>query len=128
MSFINAITPKDTEEVKPGLFIQEKFGSYRQVHPGAWNGKVIWKNFIFGGNPIKHFILFLVLMFIVFSYQNDVGAYRDFYEEVSGDRFGYCEDLRLSQINPECTIQLQKQGLCTIIPSNLTVNFDFSNN
>ncbi len=128
--FIKAITPGDTEEVKPGLFIQKRGKeSYRHIYPGAWDGKIMWKNFLVGGQPIRRFVFFLILMFIVFSYTQDVSTYKGFYETVQGDPFAYCEALRESQIVPECTKELQVLGLCTILQPDggFTFDFDFSN-
>lgn len=113
MSFIDMITPKETEEVKPGLFIQKKLGKYRHIHPAAWNGKIIWKNFIFGGS-YKHLLWFIIILFIVFGYVNDVGEYKNFYEDVRGDPIGYCAKVDEALTKPVCTIELQEQGLCTI--------------
>ena len=93
MSFTDAITPKDVEEVKPGLFVQRKFGKYRTVHPAAWDGKINWKNFLLGANPIKNLAVFLLILFLVFAYTNDVREYKNFYEEVVGDPVGYCNNV-----------------------------------
>ncbi len=113
--WVKALTPKDTEEVKPGLFIQKKLGRYRQVHPSAWDGKVIKKNLFFGGDFVRSFIFFAILMFIVWSYQHDVQAYQDFYLEVSGDPLAYCSDVQTA-INVPCTEQNERLGLCTNFP------------
>ena len=43
MDLVKMLTPKDTEEVRPGLFIQKTKKGYRQIHPAAWNGKINWK-------------------------------------------------------------------------------------
>jgi len=106
MSFIDAITPKDTEEVKPGLFIQSCRGKYRQVHPAAWNGKINWKNFLIGVNPIRNLFIFILILFLVFAYTNDVREYKDFYEEVSSNPTGYCENVYSKNINPDGSKEL----------------------
>ena len=125
MSLIDSLTPKDTEEVKPGLFIQRKLGSYKQIHPSAWNGKIIWKNFLFGTNPIRNFLWFAILMFLVFAYTNDVAQYKGFYEEVQGNPFAYCQSLGESQVVPECTPELEDLGLCQIL--NLSIDLEVIN-
>ena len=47
MNFTKVLTPSDTEEIKPGLFIQRRGNKYRQISPAAWDGKIIWKNLLF---------------------------------------------------------------------------------
>jgi len=78
MNLIKALTPQDTEEVKPGLFIQKTLQGYRQVYPAAWNGKINWKNFLLGGKFWKNFIIFLILMLIAFSYYQETKVCREF--------------------------------------------------
>ena len=109
--FIGAITPKDTEEVKPGLFIQKKLGGYRQVHPSAWDGKINWKNFIFGGSIFKGLGFFLIIIFLAWSYQHDVAQYQDFYQEVRSDPIAYCEKVRTA-IDVSCSEEQERNGLC----------------
>ena len=113
--WVKALTPKDTEEIKPGLYIQKKLGRYRQVHPAAWDGKISTKNLLFGGDFVKSFIFFAILMFIIWSYQHDVQAYQDFYLEVAGDPLSYCSDVS-KVINTPCTEQNERLGLCTRLP------------
>ncbi|KKL12538.1 hypothetical protein LCGC14_2534780 [marine sediment metagenome] len=43
MSLIDSLTPKDTEEIRPGLFIQKREKGYRVLNPIAWNGKYRWR-------------------------------------------------------------------------------------
>lgn len=107
MSFVDRITPKDTEEVKPGLFIQKKHGSYHHIQPAAWDGKIIWKNFILGANPLRNFIFFTILMFIVYGYINDVDQYKQFYENVNGNPQGYCQSIKELQVNPDGGINIK---------------------
>lgn len=125
MSFADRITPKNTEEVKPGLFIQKKYGNYHHIQPAAWNGKIIWKNFLLGANPLRNFIFFMILMFIVFAYTNDVSQYKQFYENVAGNPHGYCQALRESQVTPECTPDLEAKGLCRRINPDGGLKLDF---
>lgn len=100
MSFVDSITPKDTEEVKPNLFIQKTRNGYRQIYPAAWNGNIIWKNFFFGGKFLKSTIVFILILFLVWSYNHDTKALRDFYN----DRFDYCEDyIKWKQENQDFT-------------------------
>lgn len=132
--FIETITPKDTEEVKPGLFIQKGIWArsligkalvfakilkpkpdkefYRMVHPGAWDGKINWKNFILGGNPIKHLFIFLLILFVAWSYLHDRGEFRDFYIEVMDDPIKWCGEVDKLKELPECTQELEDLGMC----------------
>lgn len=110
--FIEAITPKDTEEVKPGLFIQKKFGKYRMIHPGAWDGKVNWKNFLVGANPIRHFIFFLIIVGLAWAYVHDISELRNFYIEVMDDPIKWCWEVDKLKELPECTQELKDLGMC----------------
>lgn len=90
MDFIKAMTPKNTEEVKPGLFIQARPSRregiiYRQVHPAAWNGKLNWYNFLLGPNFFKNSVWIIIILFIAWSYSHDVEAYQNYYEELNSN-------------------------------------------
>ncbi len=99
MNFIKVLTPKDTQEIKPGLFIQKTSSGYRQVSPPAWDGKVIWKNFFFGQGFLKSSFFFIVLMFLAWSYFHDVKVYREFYEEVIADPILFCSNISLVNVD-----------------------------
>jgi len=78
MNLIKILTPKDTEEIKPGLFIQKtKFG-YRHITPVAWDGKINWKNFLMGKEFIRSLIWFIILMLIASSYYIDTKNCQEF--------------------------------------------------
>lgn len=112
MSFIDNLTPKNTEEIKPGLFVQERNNSYRIIHPAAWNGKVNWKNFILGPSTLKHFFIFLLIIFIAWSYSHDVEFYKEFYEDVQSNYICY-------EIDNFCTEEMRQKGLCQQDLSNI---------
>lgn len=112
MTFVDAMTPKDTEEVKPGLFIQKSGKNYRQISPAAWGGKINWKNLIVGPNFWKGFIWFLIIIFLAWSFQHDVAQYKDFYEEVRGNPIAYCVKVEEATQSLECTKRFEEQGLC----------------
>ncbi|KKK96322.1 hypothetical protein LCGC14_2663930 [marine sediment metagenome] len=115
MNLTKSLTPKDTEEIKPGLFIQTKYGElldddghtvigkapmyYKQISPAAWDGKIIWKNLLFGQGFLKSFIFFLIILFIAWSYFHDIKVYQDFYEEVISDPVLFCTNVSLVHIN-----------------------------
>ncbi len=73
------LTPKDTEEIRPGLFIKRLKGNrYKQVEPLVWNGKWRLRN-QFGWRNL----LFIVLVFLIAtSYYIDTKACRNFQEEI----------------------------------------------
>lgn len=125
-SFIKALTPKNTEEVKPGLFIQTTARGYRNIYPAAWNGKINWKNFIFGGSFFKTIGWFAIILFIVWSYQHDVAEYKEFYERVASNPLVWCQDVEKAY-NEACSELSEQAGLCSrrslsnIQPLNITV-------
>ena len=108
MNLTKALTPKDTEEIKPGLFIQKTNRGYRQVSPAAWDGKINWKNFFFGQGFLKSFIFFIIIIFIAWSYFHDVKVYQEFYEEVISDPILFCLNVSLESYEQyEDTYNLQ---------------------
>jgi len=109
MSWIDSITPSNTEEVKPNLFIKKTRLGYRQVFPSAWDGKVNWRNFILGGHPARNLMWFLIIVFLAWSYAVDTKNLREFYNE----RFLFCEEVQKIKDDPAlCTDFQRKQGLC----------------
>ncbi len=93
MSFVDEVTPKDTEEVKPGLFIQKWKGKYRQIEPMAWNGKMRWEQQIRSILSLRTFFTIGVILFLWWAYVNDDNQYRDFYFEVIENPVQYCEQV-----------------------------------
>jgi hypothetical protein len=89
---ISFLTPKNTEEVKPNLFIQKIRGvkegnspedKYRQITPVAWDGKIInWTAFWLGANPVKSTLVFLLIIFMAWAYVHDMSARDSFYEKI----------------------------------------------
>jgi len=78
MSIIDSLTPKNTEEIKPGLFIQKIPKGYRQIYPAAWNGKMNWKNFLWGSGFLKSFIWFVIILIVVYGYYDSTTNCSDF--------------------------------------------------
>ena len=67
MSFVDSLTPKDTEEIKPGLFVQNRKGNYRVVNPIAWKGQ--WRlDKQFGW---KNLITIVIVIFVAYTYINE---------------------------------------------------------
>ena len=87
-------TPKDTEEIRPGLFVKRLKGNkYKQVEPLVWNGKWRLRN-QFGWRNI----LFIVLVFLIgTSYYVDTKTCRNFEEEICNNIVNinsYCFQLK----------------------------------
>jgi hypothetical protein len=125
MSFVDSLTPPDTEEIKPGVFLQKRFGKYRLIHPASWEGKMNWKNLFLGGNPLKHLVIFLFIVFLVWSYQHDIQAYQEFYINIRENPLGFCADLQ-HMIDVPCSEQNERHGLCTNVDYSLTSNFSLN--
>jgi len=104
MSMINSLTPKNTEEIRPGLFIQKTNKGYRQIYPSAWNGKMNWNNFLWGSGFFKSFIWFAILLLIVYGYNDSTTRCSEFQEnpcKYLSNITSYCLDLDQSNsINP----------------------------
>lgn len=113
MTLTDSLTPKNTEEIKPGLFIQKKGNGYRMIDPVAWNGKILWKKQIRSVISLRFVITITIVLFLVWAYNQDIGASLDFYNLVHEDPLAFClqveEDLRA----PDCTAWLEQQNLCT---------------
>lgn len=98
MNLIKALTPQETEEVKPGVFLQRKGKTWRQIYPAAWNGKINWKNFILGPNFWKNFIWFVIIMFLIFSYWHDTNELREFHNTVTQNKIAWCAGVPLENL------------------------------
>ncbi len=118
MDFIKSLTPLDTEEVKPGLFIQKKGKGYRQIHPAAWDGKMNWKNFILGPNSFKHFLFFVIIMFLAFSYWHDTKELKEFYYKVNNNKISWCAGMDLNDLDIIRGDELNEQEYTITISDN----------
>ena len=94
MSLAKALTPDNTEELKPGLFIQQRGKGYRQVEPIAWGGKIRWKEQLSSVFSFRTAITLAIIIFIVWSYLNDVGEYKQFHDDVMSNPAGWCNNLK----------------------------------
>lgn len=110
MTFVDAVTPKDTEEVKPNIFVQKKGDIYRVVNPIAWNGQMRWKEQSKTFFSLRTFITLVLIIFVVWSYNNDVKQYKEFYVDVLSNPVGFCDNVYqvnarpfLSEVNDEDT-------------------------
>lgn len=94
MTLADRLTPKDTEEVRPDVFIQKtRTGKYRQIYPMAWNGKINWKNSLIGSHPYRRIFSFLLILFLAWSYNHDVSGLSKLQERIISDPFGFCYNL-----------------------------------
>ena len=108
------------EEVKPNLWVRKsKSGIWVQFYPIKKNpnlpnykGNINWRNLFLGGNVNITLVLFIMLL-LIFAYQNDIKAYKDYYEKTQFYFINYTI--------PECTQDLQEKGLC-ISSNNLILN------
>ncbi len=100
MNLKESLTPKDTEELKPGFFVQKQGNKYRQVEPIVWNGEWRLKNQIKWKD-----ILFIALIIGLFLGGQ---GYVKFYEETITDPAAFCSlnnitSIDLGQVNWEVT-------------------------
>ena len=85
--FKKALTPKNTEELRPGLFINKIGDNYRRVYPLIWNDKFNWKNQI----RLKNIFMILIIVFIAWSYVHNVKVYQEFYGKIINNTDGYTQ-------------------------------------
>jgi hypothetical protein len=120
MDIINKLTPKDTEEVKPNLFIK-RFGDnkYRLVYPAAWNGKIKWKNLLLGGDEwLKHLIFFAILMLIVYGYIHDNKALIEQQQLIAKDPFAFCNNITSFKLQDQRVNFSSPDGYSNLIIDN----------
>lgn len=90
---IKILTPVNTKEIKPGLFIQEFNGRYRKITPAAWDNKLNWKVILLGDNWLKHLIWFLIIMLICASYYIETKDARDLVNRFNENPIKFCEGI-----------------------------------
>jgi len=71
MSLAESLTPENTEEVKPGLFIQQRRKGYKQIEPLAWNGKFRWREQLKTVFCWRTLFFLIVLGLLFWSYKHD---------------------------------------------------------
>ena len=114
---------EDTEEVRPGFFIQKKGHRYKRVYPLIWNGQWQVKEQLRTVFTLRTFFTIGLILFLAWAYQHDVQSYQDFYEDVRSDPIGYCDEVRKA-IDVGCTSQDEANGLCV---RNDLVNYSWRN-
>ncbi len=80
MSLVNILTPKDTEEIRPGLFIRKVGDGYRGINPMAWNGKFRWREQMRTIFCFRTIVTMALIIFISWSYYSDTKACSEFQE------------------------------------------------
>lgn len=110
-------TPKDTEEIKPNLFVKKKRdGQYAVVNPVYWNGK-FRKESILGRGWLVGLIMAASIIYLAWSYKTDMNTQHDFYTNLL--------------YNPEFSRLLcdaeQKQNLTLAYGFNVTYYCDWRN-
>lgn len=126
MTLADSLTPKNTEELKPGLFIQKTRKGYRQIEPMAWKGKIRTKEQLRTVFSLRTLVFIAIISFIAWSYVNDTRQLVEFYNDVTSDPIGFC--IAAFENNPnigvdkvdititECTEFQRKSGLCLEAP------------
>ena len=118
MSLIDSLTPKNTEEVKPGLFIQtivrNNKTKYRAIKPIAWNGKLLWREQIKTIFTVRTIITLLIVLFLAWSYSHDNRALMDFHNSVVSDPIAFCTKIHTLVQESRCDPFLEKNGLCNM--------------
>lgn len=118
MSFKDLLTPKDTEEIKPNLFVQKKGDGYRVLNPLVWNGQWRLKNQF----SVRNFVSIAIILFIAWSYVHDNSALLDFYNQVHENPVAFCTQVINDLATPECTPFQEEAGLCNIGIDIITIN------
>jgi len=108
MNWKKILTPSDTEEIKPGLFIQTRYRNiddgqgnvigrealgYRQIEPLVWEGKFRKKEQLRSIFSWRTLITISIILFIAWSYLHDTGAYREFYNSYAQNPIAFCENV-----------------------------------
>lgn len=102
MSLKEILTPKDTEELKPGLFIQKQVHknkvSYNQIRPLVWKGE--WKL----NNQIgwRTLINIIIIVFLAWTYFEETSFSRELQEnpcDILPNITQYCFE-RQALLNP----------------------------
>lgn len=96
MNLKKLLTPKDTEEIKPGLFIQKRKNNYRQITPLVWKGKYKFR----GHFKLKSLIMIILVLFLVWNYNYETKWCREFQRDpcdILTNVTIYCHEKRMSE-------------------------------
>lgn len=112
MGLIEFLTPKDTEEVRPGLFVKTTLKGYRVMSPLAWNGKLRVKEQLKTVFSLRTIFTIALVLFIAYSYIHDNSALLDFYKDVRGNPQYFCANVEKYFNGANCTQLDRVNGLC----------------
>lgn len=113
MTIKDSLTPKDTEEIKPNLFIQKKGDKYKVINPFVWNNKIRIKEQLKTIFSLRTILSLALVLFLVWTYFHDVGALRNFYFKVQQNPIVWCTKILAGLPTGNiCTKQWEEAGLC----------------
>jgi len=111
--FINALTPKDTEEMKPGFYVQKRrSGEYKQILPLAWNGKFLVKEQLRTVFTLRTILFIALICFIAWSYVHDTSELMTFYNNVTSNPIAFCQAVDQFYQQPICSDDDAAKGSC----------------
>lgn len=87
----NILTPKNTEEIRPGIFLQKRGEGdsiyYKVINPIVYNGKYrlrhqfSWRNLIW----------IAIIVYLAWSYSKDIGTCKAITEQVKNNPQAFCK-------------------------------------
>ncbi len=85
MNWKKTLTPLNTEEVRPGIFVQSKPKNpnsieYRVINPICWKGNYRWKKQF----SWRSLITIIIILFLAWSYLNETRYARELAEDPCG--------------------------------------------
>ena len=126
MGLKERLTPKNTEEVRPNLFVQGKGNKYRIVHPLVWNGNWRVKEQLKTIFSLRTLLSLGFVLFLVWSYVHDTTVTREFYYMVKQNPVEWCNEVLAGIPTGDlCNKQWEEFGLCD---RNETLNNIYSIN
>jgi len=114
MSLIESLTPKNTEELKPGLFIQRRAKGYKQIDPLAWNGKYRWREQLKTIFCLRTIVFLAIILLLFYGYKHDT---QKCYEMIE-DPITYCRGIVL--VNPTLS-NIEEEGFLKEDEINYTI-------
>ncbi len=128
MNFKKVFTPKDTEQLKPGLFIQTRYRNilndkgkviarephhYRKIEPVVWDGEYrLKKQFSW-----RTLFTLAIIIFIVWSYVNDKEGYKSFFNDVTSNPIAYCDKIYQLYSDGELEVKNEQETNSFTIPN-----------
>lgn len=129
MNFKKVFTPKDTEQLKPGLFIQTRYKNilnkegniiarephhYRKIEPVVWDNEYRWKVQLKTVFCLRTMITIALILFIAWSYVSDKQGYKSFFNDVTTNPVDYCNKIyelySIGELNKESENEQQQNS------------------